>query len=77
MVQALQVVLVVQELRVSLFLEHLVSQPVQAVLGVPRHLIFKFKVDDVVLVQRRHMWHGLNQPSLQVSCSTFYPLRPC
>lgn len=41
MVLALQVVLGVQELRVNLFLEHLVSQPVQEVLEVPPHLVLQ------------------------------------
>lgn len=41
MIQVLQGVLVVQVLQVSLFLEHLVSQHVQVVLGVQCHLIVK------------------------------------
>ena len=42
-VRALQVVPVIQAFQLSLFLVHLVSQPVQKALGVPRHLILKTK----------------------------------
>lgn len=69
--QALQVVLVVQALRVHLFLEHLVSQPVQAVPGVLPHLILKKKT---ILYLYKKWWRGLNQPSF-ISCNTFYSLK--
>lgn len=62
MVQSLQVVLVVRELRESPFLEHLVSQPVQEVLGVPHHLIFKTKEKQISVRE-----DGLNRSKLHIS----------